>query len=73
MDGLPAVAKSVSLLQSVQTGSRIHAVSYLVFPGSDFPWGKTGRDAKLTTHLHIVLILRKSGAVTCIPPYAFIL
>jgi hypothetical protein len=37
-----------------------------------FPWGKSGRGVKLTTHLHLVPRSRMHGAIPSFPQYTFI-
>jgi hypothetical protein len=43
-----------SLLHVVQTGSGAHPASYPVGTWGFFPGGKSGKDVKLTTHLHLL-------------------
>jgi hypothetical protein len=57
-------------LQSAYTGSRTHTASQSMNNGGWlFIWLNTGRDLKMTTHLHIVLGLRISKAILVLPLY----
>jgi hypothetical protein len=59
-----------SLLQVVPTGSGVHTTSYPMGTAGPFP-GQSGRDVKLTTHLHLVPRSTKCGTIKPHPPYAF--
>jgi hypothetical protein len=50
----------VSLLHSVQNGSRVHPSSYPMGIEGSFPGGKGGRGMKVTTHLHLVELYLRS-------------
>jgi hypothetical protein len=45
-------SKSFCVLHCVQTGSGSHPATYLMSTG-DFPFEKSGKSVKLTTHLHL--------------------
>jgi hypothetical protein len=62
--GCEAWKRQETFLQIVQTGSQ--SASYLVLSLDE-----RGRDVRLTTHLHLVLILRISGATLLLPLYIF--
>ena len=54
-----------------QTWSVNHPASYSV--GIEpFSFAVKRMDVKLTTHHHLVMRLRMSGAITLLPPYAFV-
>jgi hypothetical protein len=50
----PARIRNISLLYSVHTGFGAHLTSYPTHIGASFPWYKSGRGMKLTTHLHLL-------------------
>jgi len=62
---IPSMNKRFFSSKTVQTGSGAHRASYSV--GN----GVTSRGMKLTTHLHLVLRLRMSGAAPLLPVYTF--
>jgi len=51
-----------SLRYHIQTGSGAHSTSYHWVPVADLP-GYSGRGVKLTTHLHLVPMLRMREAI----------
>ena len=63
---IPIGARDSSGLQNVQTGSVVRLASYSMVAGLH-TGGQSGRDMKLTTHLHPVPRLKMSGAVLYTP------
>ena len=66
---IPAVAADFPRLQNVQTNYVRHPASYSMGNGV-FSQGYSSRGMKLTTHLHLLLWLRMSGAIPLPLPYA---
>jgi hypothetical protein len=62
----PAGTGNFSLHHRVQNGSGAHPASYPTGTRV-FPWEKSGRDVKLTTHLHLVPRPRIRGAIPPLP------
>jgi len=62
-----AVARSNFLLQSIQTGSGNHPVSYSQDTWCFFHWWWNDHNMKLTTARHVVLRIRMCGAVSPTP------
>jgi hypothetical protein len=53
----------------VKAGSEVHPASNSMGIG-DLPWGQNNRGVKLTTHCHLVKMLRMNRAVPPLPLYA---
>jgi hypothetical protein len=62
----PARPGNFSLHHRVQTGSGAHLASYPMGTGAFSLW-QSGRDVKLTTHLHLVPRSRMRGAIPPLP------
>lgn len=69
----PARAKDFSLPQIIKTSSEAHPVSYSMVIGVSSPRRQISCSMNLTTHQHLVLRLRKHGATTLLPLYAFMM
>ena len=67
---IPAGTRDLSLLQSIQTGSGSHPVSYWMGTGV-LSVGWSGWCTKMTAHLHLVPTIRMIGAVPIIPVCTF--
>ena len=67
----PGRGKTFSLLHDMQTGSEAHPASYSVGITRVLSQGLSRWGVKLTTHLHLVLRLRISGAIPLLPLHAF--
>jgi hypothetical protein len=65
----PAGAKDFSSNLCVQTGSEAHPASCTMGTGVPFPGAKHGRGVTLTTHPHLVPMLRNSRSyISSLPP-----
>jgi hypothetical protein len=62
-----------SLLLFIYVTFGAHSASYLMGTGVPFLWGKKGREVILTSHLHVIPILRMGGAVIFTQPYVFMM
>jgi hypothetical protein len=64
-------ARDSSLLQNVQADSGLHHASCSMFTAL-FPRQQSGRGVKLTTHRHLVAMLRMSGFTLRLPLHALV-
>jgi hypothetical protein len=61
---IPAGCKKFYLLQKLlQTRSEVHPAPIINEEWRLFPQGSSGQGAKLSTHLHLVLKVRKHGVI----------
>ena len=66
---IPVWARDLLFLQNVQTGPGTHPAKYSLGTGV-ISQGYSSLSVKLTIHLHLVLMLRMSGSIPLLPPYA---
>jgi len=62
-----------SFPQIIKTGLETHPASYSVVTRVSSPGGVIGCGMNLTTHHHLVLRVRKHGAITLLPLHAFMM
>lgn len=62
-----------SIPQIIKTGSETHPASYSMVTGVSSPGGAIGCGKNLTAHQHLVLRLRKHGAINLLPLHAFMM
>jgi len=62
-----------SVPQIMKTSSETHPASYSMVTGVSSPGGAIGCGKNLTAHQHLVLRLRKHGALTLLPLHAFVM
>ena len=68
----PIRSKRLSFLQNFQTVSETHTLSYSRSTVGSLPGWGSGDGLRLATFLHLVLMLRETGAVLSPPLYVFI-
>jgi len=62
-----------SVPQIIKTSLKTHPASYSVVTRVSSPRGAIGCGMNLTTHHHLVLRVRKHGAITLLPLHAFMM